>query len=99
MIRHVVMFTLAATDDDGRASDIVAIRERLRALLGVVPGLTAISFEPDLGVVSDHWDAVIVSEHTDRDALAGYQTHPAHVEAAGFIGGKVVDRATVDYEA
>ena len=33
-----------------------------------------------------------------RDDLAAYQTHPQHVEAAGFIKSVVSGRSCVDYE-
>jgi hypothetical protein len=99
MTRHLVMFTLKATDAAERERDSVDIRAQLVALVGVVPGLRSIVFERDLGLVDGHWDAVLISEHDDSDALAVYQSHPAHVAAAAFIGARVTDRAVVDYGA
>lgn len=99
MIRHIVMFTLSATDAEQRKSDIVEVRARLDALVGVVPGLHSVTFEPDLGLIdAGHWDVVLVSEHDDNAALEAYQAHPAHQEAGAFIRTVVKDRATVDYE-
>ena len=99
MIRHIVMFTLSATDAAQRESDIAEVRARLDALVGVVPGLRSISFEPDLGLIeAGHWDAALVSEHDDNAALEAYQAHPAHQEAGAFIRTVTGDRATVDYE-
>ena len=99
MIRHIVMFTLAASDESQRERDVTEVRSRLDALVGTVPGLVSISFDRDLGLVSDgHWDVVLVSEHDDNAALEGYQSHPAHQEAGAFIRSVTVDRATVDYE-
>ncbi len=98
MIRHIVMFTLKATDVAERNADVSGIREVLNALVGVVPGLRSMSFEPDLGQLSGHWDAVLVSDHDSVEALDGYQSHPQHVAAAAFIGERIVDRATVDFE-
>jgi Stress responsive A/B Barrel Domain len=101
MIRHIVMFTMSATDAGQRDRDIADVRSRLDALVGVVPGLRSMTFEPDLGLVADgHWGAVLLSEHDDNAALEGYQAHPAHREAGAFIASvTTVDRATVDYEA
>ena len=99
MIRHIVMFTLAATDEEQRARDVAEVRTRLSALVGVVPGLHSVVFERDLGLIAaGHWDVVLVSEHDDNAALEAYQAHPAHQEAGAFIRTVVVDRATVDYE-
>lgn len=98
MIRHVVMFMLAATDESQRDSDVTEARARLDALLGVVPGLKAISFTRDLGLIAEgHWDVVLVSDHDDVAALDGYQAHPAHQEAGAFIRSITSDRATVDF--
>ena len=98
MIRHIVLFTLAATDPAQRDADVAAMRERLGALVGVVPGLTAMSVSRDLGLVDDHWDVVLVSDHDDNAALEGYQAHPAHQEAGAFVRSVTTSRATVDYE-
>lgn len=99
MIRHVVMFTLTAADEAGRATAVSGMRERLTALVGVVPGLRSMSLGPDLGLVEGHRDVVLVSEHDDNEALEGYQAHPAHLEAFGFIRSVTTsERAVVDYE-
>jgi len=99
MIRHIVMFTLASSDESQREQDVTAMRSRLDALVGTVPGLVSISLNRDLGLVADgHWDVVLVSEHDDNAALEGYQSHPAHQDAGAFIRTVTLERATVDYE-
>ena len=99
LIRHIVIFTLTSDDAQQREADIVAVRERLQALVGVVPGLRSVVFEPDLGLIASHQDAVLVSEHDDNAALEGYQAHPGHIEAAGFIASVTgPSRAVVDHE-
>ena len=99
MIRHVVMFNLSAAADSERAADISEMQSRMTALVGVVPGLQSMSLKADLGLVEDHWDVVLISEHDDNEALEGYQAHPAHQEAGAFIRSVTnSDRATVDFE-
>jgi len=99
MIRHVVMFNLSAAADSERAADIAEMQSRLNALVGVVPGMRSMTLQPDLGLLEDHWDVILVSEHDDNEALEGYQAHPAHKEAGAFIRSVTnSDRATVDYE-
>ena len=98
MIRHIVMFTLSATDPEQRTRDTEQMRARLGALVGAVAGLHSLTLEPDLGLVEGHWDLVLTSEHDDNAALEAYQVHPAHVEAAAFIRTVIVERAIVDYE-
>jgi quinol monooxygenase YgiN len=91
MIRHVLCFRLVDREHDA------AIRQRLTALVGVVPGLLAMDVEPDLGEVDGHWDLVLVSEHESVEALAAHQTHPEHRAAAAWVAQFVTERAVVDY--
>lgn len=98
MIRHIVEFTLSAEDPAQRVLDAQGIHDHLTALMGVVPTVRSIEVAPDLGLVSGHWDVVLVSEHDSNADLEAYQAHPAHREAAAWISTVVNDRATVDYE-
>ncbi|HEY4226081.1 MAG TPA: Dabb family protein [Pseudolysinimonas sp.] len=98
MIRHIVAFRLSSADPAERARQSVGIHDRLTSLVGVVPGLLRMDVAPDLGVVDSHFHLVLVSEHDDAPALAGYQAHPAHVEASAWVGQFVAERAIVDYE-
>ena len=99
MIRHIVIFTLISENAQQREADIAAVKERLRVLVGVVPGLRSVVFEPDLGLIASHQNAVLVSEHDDNAALEGYQVHPGHIEAAAVIASVTgPSRSIVDYE-
>lgn len=98
MIRHIVLWELSADDPSQRERDAAGVRERLEALAGVVPGLASISVRTDVGSTEGNWDVTLVSEHDDEAALAAYQAHPAHVQAAAFIRTVVAGRACVDYE-
>lgn len=100
MIRHIVMFSLIAPDETQKDADVIEVRARLRALVGVIPGLQSIIFERDLGLVANHLDAVLISEHDDNAALETYQAHELHRAAAEFIGAVTgPGRAVVDYTA
>lgn len=96
MIRHIVLWQLSAEDAEQRARDAEGVRERLEALAGVVPGLRSVRVAPDLGLDAGNWHLALVSEHDDEAALAAYQTHPAHLEAVGFVKSVVSGRACVD---
>ena len=97
MIRHIVLFRLAADDDTQRREDAAEIASRLEALRTQIPGIESIRVDRDLGLVDGHWDVALVSEHEDNAALEAYQVHPAHTEAAAFIASVISDRAVVDY--
>lgn len=98
MIRHIVMWQLASADPVERAEQGVEIRRRLTGLLGVVPGLEKLEVGLDVGAIESNWHVVLVSEHSDLEALAGYAGHPAHVEAGGYIKSVAAERACVDFE-
>jgi hypothetical protein len=98
VIRHIVMFSLNASDEAQKDIDAREVRARLTALVGEIPGLKSISFDRDLGLVPNHLDAVLVSEHDDNAALETYQAHELHRAAAEFIGAVTgPGRAVVDY--
>jgi heme-degrading monooxygenase HmoA len=98
MIRHVVAWNFVATDPEERTAAFEGMKQRLEPLVGVVPGLQSLELWRDLGESDGNRELVLVSDHDDADALAVYQTHPAHVEAAGFTKSVTRDRVCVDYE-
>lgn len=97
MIRHIVLFKLAAEDETQRRDDAHGIAARLEALETQIAGIQSIRVDRDLGLVEGHWDVALISEHDDNAALEAYQVHPAHKEVFGFISSVVSDRAVVDY--
>ncbi len=96
VIRHIVLWKLSSADPEQRARDVEGLRERLEGLVGVVPGLRSLIVAPDVGSTDGNWDVLLLSEHDDEDALAVYQAHPAHVEAAVYVRSVVQARACVD---
>lgn len=97
-VRHVVLFRLLETDVRLRDDQVSRMRERLEGLVGVVPGLSALTLRPDLGAAG-HWDVALVSDHDSAQALADYQDHPAHREVVAWVSTLVAERAVVDFEA
>jgi hypothetical protein len=98
MIRHIVQFTLASSDPEERREHAAGIRQRITALVGVVPGMLTAEVGEDLGLVEGHRDVALVTEHESNAALEGYQAHPAHIEAGDWIAGVTSGLSTVDYE-
>lgn len=98
MLKHIVMFRL---QDHAQGNDKAAngqmIKQRLEALIGVIPGL--VKMEVGLNIASGEMacDVVLYSELESREALAVYQKHPAHVEILEFILSVCTERRVVDY--
>jgi len=95
VIRHVVVFRLAADDPADRQRDATEIRRRLEALVDVVPGLRGLEVRPDLGV-EGHWDLALVTLHDTGDDLAVYAADPRHREVIAYCDTVVAERAVVD---
>jgi hypothetical protein len=97
-IRHVVTWKLASEDAAERAAQAAEVARRLNALDGVVPELLSVSAGANALHPDVNWDVTLVADVADAAALAAYQVHPAHEEAAGYIKSVVAGRVAVDFE-
>ena len=85
------------TADEKTAAKAEAKR-RLESLNGKIEGLTALRVETE-GLDTSNADMMLDSEFTSAEALAGYQTNPLHLEAAGFVRSVVESRLCLDFNA
>lgn len=98
MAKHIVAWTLAAESQSEREAAVVGIRERIEALVGVVPGLLSAKVSADVGRTAGNWDVVLVSEHASVAGIDAYQVHPEHVRVAAWVRTVVSGRMCVDVE-
>lgn len=98
MIRHIVTFRVRATDPVERGRALDRLRTELEALLPLINEVEALHVGIDDGSMPGHWDAVLVSEHPNADALARYQTHPEHLRVLAIVAELVAEKSVVDYE-
>ena len=82
MVKHIVMWNL--TDKDKVAENGAIMKQKLEALVGVVPGL----LRAEVGVGFNGYDA----------ALAVYADHPAHCKVKEFVHSVICERVCCDYE-
>ena len=98
MVKHIVFWNLKEEAAGGnKAQNGQIIKEKLEALvLVVVPGLlkaqVGVNFNPK------GYDLCLYSELTSKEALDGYQTHPAHLAVKEFVHQVICDRVVVDFE-
>lgn len=99
MVRHIILWKLK--EDLSRMEKekvMYAIKEQLEALVGKVPGLTALSIISN-GLESSNADIMLDSVLQDKEALKGYQVHPEHVKAADtYVRPFTQVRLCMDYE-
>ena len=100
MVKHIVFWRLKSRGDEAaRDADARAIKSKIEAIRGRIPGLQRIEAGIDFSRTESSFDVVLYSEFESRAALDGYQIHPVHQEMAAYIAERRGDRAIVDYDA
>lgn len=98
MIKHIVMWRVKAVDGGSKEATARAIKSRIDAVQGRIPGLLRIEGGVDFNHGEPACDVVLYSEFESRAALDGYQVHAVHKELAAFIDARQTERRVVDYE-
>jgi hypothetical protein len=99
MIKHIVMWRLKESEHgNDRQTNAKLIKEKLTALRGRIPGMTAIEVGVDFSRTDSSCDVVLYSEFVDRNALEAYQINPEHEVLKPFIGLASTERRIADYE-
>lgn len=99
MVKHVILWQL---DDSKTAEEKLKIKtsmkEKLEALVGVVPGLTELKVNIE-GLESSNADVMLDSTLDSEEALKGYSVHSAHVEVANtYVRPYTKVRMCMDYK-
>ena len=99
MIKHIVLWTLKNRENEQNREEIAAaIKGKIEGMRGKIPGLLHLEGGIDFTRSANSWDVALYAELESREALAGYQVHPAHEEFKAFIGPRLSQRALIDYE-
>lgn len=99
MVKHIVVWRLKPEAHGRPAADNArAIKEKLEALRGRIPGMLRIEVGLDFSREETSSDVVLYSEFESRAALDAYQIHPEHEAVKGFILEARSERRLVDYE-
>ena len=96
MIRHIVMWTLAAADPAQRDDDAAQIATALQGLVGVVPSVRSLVVTRNVEAVEGNSDLVLEAVFDDRAGLDAYLVHPAHLDAVAIVRARVNGRAAID---
>lgn len=99
MVRHVILWNMKETLSDEECRKVKNdIKEALEALKGVIPGLLEINVATD-PLDTSNADLMLDSLFEDKDALAVYADHPAHVKVKDeLVVPNVRSRVCMDYE-
>lgn len=100
MIRHIVLWRLKAAPSDPRRGEILArIKAALEAQNGRIPGLLRAEAGLNFATSRRAVDFAFCSEFVDREALAAYHRHPAHMETRAIVDPLVAEHWVADFEA
>jgi plasmid stability protein len=100
VIKHIVLWRLKPEAHGRSAADNArAIKEKLEALRGRIPGMLAIEVGVDFSRTDNSCDLALYSEFESRAALDVYQAHPDHKAVMPFILEARSERHLVDYES
>ena len=94
MIRHIVLWRLKSADDAG----FTAIRSALHAQLGHIPGLLRVEIARSFNTGRRAADFALTCDFENREALAAYHQHPAHMEARALVDPLIAEHWIADYE-
>lgn len=98
MLVHVVMWKLKEfACGASRQENAQKMKEKLEALVGVVPQLKSATVGVDFKHTDMSYDAVLISRFESEEDLAAYKTHPAHVAISTFCKEIREGRVVVDY--
>lgn len=100
MIKHIVIWRLKEhAEGQDRNTNARLMKEQLKALRGVVPGLVKLEVGLELdNQHSEQGHVVLYSVFESRVSLQTYISHPQHKKVAAFIKAVAEERRCVDYE-
>ena len=100
MVKHIVLWTFKENAaGQGKQENLTAAKEKLEAMNGKIPGMTHLEAGINFQTREGAWDLALYSEFESRQALEGYQSHPAHLKVIEFLRTVRDQRAVADYEA
>ncbi len=94
MVIHLVLFKLKERSE----SQVTESIESLRALLGKVPSLKALTVGKDVVQSARSYDFGIIAGFEDLAGLESYRTHSEHVAVAKGLNEICESIAAVDFE-
>jgi len=99
MVKHIVFWKLKdEANGMSKSENAQAIKEKLEALKGQIPGLIEIEVGIDFLGSLESADLVLYSTFENKEALNVYANHPLHKAIMPFIAEARNERRVVDYE-
>ncbi|MBO5182114.1 MAG: Dabb family protein [Paraprevotella sp.] len=98
MVKHIVLFRLEPSMDEGLKSQVMQeFKEKIEALPAQIPFIRKVEVGLNMNP-AEAYDLALYSEFDTLADVQAYAVHPAHVAAAGVIKDYKVARSCTDYE-
>lgn len=99
MIKHIVIWSIKATEDATKEQNILKFKQMLEALPADIKAIKSL----EVGLKSDkspsnNNDIVLTTTHESWEALSEYASHPKHLVVIDFAKTIVESRSAVDFE-
>lgn len=99
MVKHIVAWRLKEKAlGNSKEQNAKLIKTKLENLVGKIPGLLKAEVGINFAQDDSASDVVLYSEFESKEALAAYQVHPIHKEAANFVLECRTERRVIDFE-
>ncbi|MEA1893493.1 MAG: Dabb family protein, partial [Campylobacterota bacterium] len=82
MIVHIVMFKFK---EEEKALHVEQVKERLNALVDLIPSLNSIEVGVDFNQSERAFDLSLYSTFDTKEALSEYAVHPEHLKVVELI--------------
>lgn len=98
MLKHIVVWKFKdEAEGKSRAENCALVRERLLALVGVIPEVKHMEIGIDIGSIQGNFDLALIVETDNTDTLSAYANHPEHLKVVDYIKKVVEQRVAVDF--
>ena len=99
MIRHVVMWKFKAeAEGKTREENMAIVRERLYALLPVIPELKKLEIGCDVSHTEMSMDLMLLTEFDSLADMKIYAEHPEHLKVSSYVRKVIETRVVLDAE-
>ena len=99
MIRHVVMWKFK-NEAEGKTKEenLAIVRDRLYALLPIIPELKRMEIGFDLSHTDMSMDLMLLTEFDSVADMKIYAEHPEHLKVSSYVCRVIETRAVLDAE-
>ena len=98
MLKHIVVWKFKdEAEGKSRAENCALVRQRLLALVVVIPEVKRMEIGIDIGSIQGNFDLALSVETDNTATLSAYANHHAHLEVVDYIKKVVEQRVAVDF--